>query len=675
MSSVFSRSETVLAALIMLILGIMMIPLPPVMMDILLSLNISLAIITLMVTLSVTTPLDFSVFPTLILIMTIFRIALEIAATRLILLHAFAGEVIYSFGNFVVGGNYVVGLIIFLILIVIQYLVITSGATRTAEVAARFTLDSMPGKQMGIDADLNAGLINDDQARERRRDIQREADFYGSMDGASKFVRGDAISAIVIMFINIIGGFIIGIVQHNMDIGQALSTYTLLTVGEGLVSQIPALLLSTSTGIIITRASSKGGLGSDTFTQMVAQPSAILFAALIMLIMGLIPGLPKLPFFILAAAFGFAGYLLVKKGKEEAISEEESQAEVPVVLPPVEIDPSILKVETLELEMGYSLVQLADVSRGEGILHRLALTRRKLSEEMGFIVPPIRVRDNLQLNSTRYQVKIRGNIVAVGDAYPNKLLAMPPAGQEVTISGIKVKEPVFGLNAVWIDLEQKEVAELSGYTVVDPSSVIVTHMTEVIKSNAVLILGRQETSTLIDSLKTTHPVLVEEVVPELLSIGDVQKVLHALLSEGISIRDMVTIFEALADNARQLRDVATLTEAVRKRIGKSITQIYEDSPGEISAIVIDANLEGEIYSNLTENKVLDNQFAQTIVNNITASVQEALSQGKRFVVLTTSRIRPHIRTLTLRALPKIPILSFEELDPNVKLKVIATVKK
>jgi len=675
MSSVFSRSETVLAALIMLILGIMMIPLPPVLMDILLSLNISLAIITLMVTLSVTTPLDFSVFPTLILIMTIFRIALEIAATRLILLHAFAGEVIYSFGNFVVGGNYVVGLIIFLILIVIQYLVITSGATRTAEVAARFTLDSMPGKQMGIDADLNAGLINDDQARERRKDIQREADFYGSMDGASKFVRGDAISAIVIMFINIIGGFIIGIVQHNMDIGQALSTYTLLTVGEGLVSQIPALLLSTSTGIIITRASSKGGLGSDTFTQMVAQPSAILFAALIMLIMGLIPGLPKLPFFILAGAFGFAGYYLVKKGKEVVISEEEAQAEVPVVLPPVEIDPSILKVETLELEMGYSLVQLADVSRGEGILHRLALTRRKLSEEMGFIIPPIRVRDNLQLNSTRYQVKIRGNIVAIGDAYPNKLLAMPPAGQEITISGIKVKEPVFGLNAVWIDLEQKEVAELSGYTVVDSSSVIVTHMTEVIKSNAVSILGRQETSTLIDSLKTTHPVLVEEVVPELLSIGDVQKVLHALLSEGISIRDMVTIFEALADNARQLRDVATLTEAVRKRLGKSITQMYEDSPGEISAIVIDANLESEIYSNLTENKVLDNQFAQTIVNNITSSVQEALSQGKRFVVLTTSRIRPHIRTLTLRALPRIPILSFEELDPNVKLKVIATVKK
>jgi flagellar biosynthesis protein FlhA len=675
MSSVFSRSETVLAALIMLILGIMMIPLPPIMMDILLSLNISLAIITLMVTLSVTTPLDFSVFPTLILIMTIFRISLEIAATRLILLHAFAGEVIYSFGNFVVGGNYVVGLIIFLILIVIQYLVITSGATRTAEVAARFTLDSMPGKQMGIDADLNAGLINDDQARERRRDIQREADFYGSMDGASKFVRGDAISAIVIMFINIIGGFIIGIVQHNMNIGQALSTYTLLTVGEGLVSQIPALLLSTSTGIIITRASSKGGLGSDTFTQMVAQPSAILFAALIMFVMGIIPGLPKLPFFILAAAFGSAGYYLVKQGKKVEISEEQAQAEAPIVLPPVEIDPSILKVETLELEMGYSLVQLADVSRGEGILHRLALTRRKLSEEMGFIIPPIRVRDNLQLNSTRYQVKIRGNITAIGDAYPNKLLAMPPAGQEVTISGIKVKEPVFGLNAVWIDLEQKEVAELSGYTVVDPSSVIVTHMTEIIKSNAVLILGRQETSTLIDSLKTTHPVLVEEVVPELLSIGDVQKVLHALLSEGISIRDMVTIFEALADNARQLRDVATLTEAVRKRIGKSITQMYEDSPGEISAIVIDANLEGEIFSNLTENKVLDNQFAQTIVNNITASVQEALSQGKRFVVLTTSRIRPHIRTLTLRALPRIPILSFEELDPNVKLKVIGTVKK
>jgi flagellar biosynthesis protein FlhA len=675
MSSVFSRSETVLAALIMLILGIMMIPLPPIMMDILLSLNISLAIITLMVTLSVTTPLDFSVFPTLILIMTIFRISLEIAATRLILLHAFAGEVIYSFGNFVVGGNYVVGLIIFLILIVIQYLVITSGATRTAEVAARFTLDSMPGKQMGIDADLNAGLINDDQARERRRDIQREADFYGSMDGASKFVRGDAISDIVIMFINIIGGFIIGIVQHNMNIGQALSTYTLLTVGEGLVSQIPALLLSTSTGIIITRASSKGGLGSDTFTQMVAQPSAILFAALIMFVMGIIPGLPKLPFFILAAAFGSAGYYLVKQGKKVEISEEQAQAEAPIVLPPVEIDPSILKVETLELEMGYSLVQLADVSRGEGILHRLALTRRKLSEEMGFIIPPIRVRDNLQLNSTRYQVKIRGNITAIGDAYPNKLLAMPPAGQEVTISGIKVKEPVFGLNAVWIDLEQKEVAELSGYTVVDPSSVIVTHMTEIIKSNAVLILGRQETSTLIDSLKTTHPVLVEEVVPELLSIGDVQKVLHALLSEGISIRDMVTIFEALADNARQLRDVATLTEAVRKRIGKSITQMYEDSPGEISAIVIDANLEGEIFSNLTENKVLDNQFAQTIVNNITASVQEALSQGKRFVVLTTSRIRPHIRTLTLRALPRIPILSFEELDPNVKLKVIGTVKK
>ncbi|WP_448590018.1 flagellar biosynthesis protein FlhA [Thermodesulfobium sp.] len=675
MSAIFSRTETVLAGLIMLILGIMMIPLPPTLMDILLSLNISLSIVTLMVTLSVKTPLDFSVFPTLILIMTIFRISLEIAATRLILLHAFAGEVINSFGTFVVGGNYVVGLIIFLILIVIQYLVITSGATRTAEVAARFTLDSMPGKQMGIDADLNAGLINEEQARERRKNIQREADFYGSMDGASKFVRGDAISAIVIMFINIIGGFIIGIVQHNMNIGQALSTYTLLTVGEGLVSQIPALLLSTSTGIIITRASSKDGLGTDTFTQMVAQPSAILFAALIMLIMGMIPGLPKIPFFILAVLFGFVGYYFIQRARKEEEAVEKTKVEVPVTLPPVEIDPSILKVETLELEMGYSLVQLADVGRGEGILHRLALTRRKLSEEMGFIIPPIRVRDNLQLNSTRYQIKIRGNVVAFGDAYPNKLLAMPPAGQEITISGIKVKEPVFGLNAVWIDLEQKEAAELSGYTVVDPSSVIVTHMTEVIKSNAVSILGRQETSVLIENLKATHPVLVEEVIPELLSIGDVQKVLHALLSEGVSIRDMVTIFEALADNARQLRDVTTLTEAVRKRLGKAITQMYEDAPGEISAIVIDANLESEIYSSLTENKVLDNQFAQIIVNNITSSVQEALSQGKRFVVLTTSRIRPHIRALTLRALPRIPIMSFEELDPNVKLKVIATVRK
>lgn len=659
----------------MLILGIMMIPLPPTLMDVLLSLNISLSIVTLMVTLSVKTPLDFSVFPTLILIMTIFRISLEIAATRLILLHAFAGEVINSFGTFVVGGNYVVGLIIFLILIVIQYLVITSGATRTAEVAARFTLDSMPGKQMGIDADLNAGLINEEQARERRKNIQREADFYGSMDGASKFVRGDAISAIVIMFINIIGGFIIGIIQHNMNIDQALSTYTLLTVGEGLVSQIPALLLSTSTGIIITRASSKDGLGTDTFTQLVAQPSAILFAALIMLIMGMIPGLPKLPFFILALFFGFVGYYFIQRAKKEEIIEEETQVEAPVTLPPVEIDPSILRVETLELEMGYALVQLADVSRGEGILHRLALTRRKLSEEMGFIIPPIRVRDNLQLNSTRYQIKIRGNIVAFGDAYPNKLLAMPPAGQEITISGIRVKEPVFGLNAVWIDLEQKEVAELSGYTVVDPSSVIVTHMTEVIKANAVLILGRQETSVLIENLKSTHPVLVEEVIPELLSIGDVQKILHALLSEGISIRDMVTIFEALADNARQLRDVTSLTEAVRKRLGKAITQMYEDSPGEISAIVIDANLESEIYSSLAENKVLDNQFAQTVVNSITTSIQEALSQGKRFVILTTSRIRPHIRALTLRALPRIPIMSFEELDPGVKLKVIGTIRK
>ncbi|PMB77075.1 MAG: flagellar biosynthesis protein FlhA [Fervidicoccus fontis] len=675
MSVIFSRTETVLAGLIMLILGIMMIPLPPTLMDILLSLNISLSIVTLMVTLSVKTPLDFSVFPTLILIMTIFRISLEIAATRLILLHAFAGEVINSFGTFVVGGNYVVGLIIFLILIVIQYLVITSGATRTAEVAARFTLDSMPGKQMGIDADLNAGLINEEQARERRKNIQREADFYGSMDGASKFVRGDAISAIVIMFINIIGGFIIGIVQHNMSISKALSTYTLLTVGEGLVSQIPALLLSTSTGIIITRASSKDGLGTDTFTQMVAQPSAILFAALIMLIMGMIPGLPKLPFFILALFFGFIGYYFIQRARKEEIVEEKTQVEAPVSLPPVEIDPSILRVEALELEMGYALVQLADISRGEGILHRLALTRRRLSEEMGFIIPPIRVRDNLQLNSTRYQIKIRGNIVAFGDAYPNKLLAMPPAGQEITISGIKVKEPVFGLNAVWIDLEQKEVAELSGYTVVDPSSVIVTHMTEVIKANAVLILGRQETSVLIENLKSTHPVLVEEVIPELLSIGDVQKVLHALLSEGISIRDMVTIFEALADNARQLRDVTSLTEAVRKRLGKAITQMYEDSPGEISAIVIDANLEGEIYSNLAENKVLDSQLAQTVVNNITSSAQEALSQGKRFVILTTSRIRPHIRALTLRALPRIPIMSFEELDPGVKLKVIGTIRK
>jgi len=498
------------------IVAVLVIPLPPVLLDVLLSLNLAVTFMVFLLTVYVKRPLDFSVFPSLLLLVTLFRLSLNVASTRLILLHAYAGRVIQAFGYFVVGGNYVVGIIVFLILVVINFIVITRGATRISEVAARFTLDSMPGKQMSVDADLNAGLITEEEARKRRFEIERQADFYGAMDGASKFVRGDAIAAIIILLVNIIGGLAIGILQHHMSPQQALHTYTLLTVGDGMVSQIPALIISTAAGIIITRSSSESYLALDFTRQILSQPKAIAIVAFLLFLFALLPGLPKLPLFMLAS-LAAGVYYIVSQSEREKRREKEIEKKPPEKKESVE---ELLRIDPLEVEIGYGLIPLVDASQGGDILERITLIRRQLALELGIVVPPIRVRDNIQLEPSHYRIKIRGMEIAEGELMVRHYLAMDTGMVEKPLKGVKTKDPAFGLPAIWIKEEEREEAEKAGYTVVSASSVFITHLTEIIRSHAYELLGRQEVKNLLDNLQQDYPAVVEELVPNLLSLGD-----------------------------------------------------------------------------------------------------------------------------------------------------------
>ncbi|MBP2662575.1 MAG: flhA [Firmicutes bacterium] len=567
-------SDVMVAVAIITIVVMMIIPLPTMLLDLLLTLNITLALIIVMVAIYNIQPLDFSVFPSLLLITTLFRLALNVSSTRLILLEGHAGEVIAAFGNFVVGGNAVVGFIVFVILIIIQFIVITKGAERVAEVAARFTLDAMPGKQMSIDADLNAGLISDKDARERRRNIQREADFYGAMDGASKFVKGDAIAAIIIIVINIVGGFVIGMVQRNLDVLQALQTYTLLTVGEGLVNQIPALLVSTATGLVVTRAASDSNLGSDLTRQIINNPRIFFIASGVLLILGLIPGLPGVPFFALSAITGGVGYTLIRTKQSDVQMEASQQEEIEKeeVRKPENII-ALLQVDPMELEIGYSLIPLVDVSQGGDLLDRVVMIRRQCALELGLIVPTIRIRDNIQLKPNIYVIKLKGIEIARGELMLDHFLAMDSGAAFESVPGVETVEPAFGLPALWIQETYREQAELAGYTVVDPVSVLATHLTEIIKSHAAEILGRQEVQTLVESVKQNNATVVEELTPNLLSIGEIQKILGNLLREKVSIRDLVTIFETVADYAQLTKDTEILTEYVRHALSRQISLI------------------------------------------------------------------------------------------------------
>ncbi len=677
---ILKNSDIMVACGIIAIVIMMIVPMPSFLLTLLLTINITLALIILLVTMYTQESLELSIFPSLLLITTLFRLALNVSSTRLILLKGNAGALIDAFGNFVVGGNPIVGFVIFLILIVIQFVVITKGAERVAEVAARFTLDAMPGKQMSIDADLNAGLISEQDARDRRNKIQREANFYGAMDGASKFVKGDAIAGIIITIINIIGGLVIGVITMKMPIAQAAQRFTLLTVGDGLVSQIPALMISTSTGIIVTRAASEGSLGRDVIGQIFSQPKALFIATGALLFLSMIPGLPHIPFITIAIIVGTLAYLINRTSKQAAQAEalEAEEDAIEETRKPENVL-SLLQVDPMELEIGYSLIPLVDPQQGGDLLDRVTMIRRQMAMEMGLVVPPIRIRDNMQLKPSVYKIKMKGMDIAQGEMMVGYYMAMDSGMVQSSVDGIETMEPAFGLPALWVTEEKREEAELNGYTVVDLSSVIATHLTEIIRRHADEILGRQETQALIDNLKENYSAIVEELIPNLLTMGEVQKVLQNLLCEQISIRNLVTIFESLADQARATRDIDALTEYVRQSLVRQISQQYKPQGHSLPVITLDADLEKLMMQSLQQTEQgsyinIDPNTIQTIYKNVQEVVEQASRQGYQVVILCSPMVRIYFKRLVERVVPDIPVLSYNELDGTFDVQSVGMVK-
>ena len=679
-SRLFFRSDAIISLAVVAILMVMIIPLPSVLLDLFLSINITVSLLILVISLYTARALDFSVFPSLLLVTTLFRLSLNVASTRLILLYGnegpgAAGSIIQSFGQFVVGGNYVVGIVIFLILVVINFMVITKGAGRVAEVAARFTLDAMPGKQMAIDADLNAGLISDDEARTRRQEIAREADFYGAMDGASKFVRGDAIAGIIITLINIGAGFIIGVLQKGMPMVQAAQNYTILTVGDGLVGQIPALVISTAAGILVTRSAGSGDFGSELKEQFIPHPRAIWVVAGILLVFALIPGMPKIAFLILAALLGAGAYQLQKNFRQAAAEEQAVASEQ---VRPEQIDyQQMLGVDLLELEVGYGLIPLVDTQQDGELLQRIHSIRKQFALEMGLIIPPIHIRDNLQLKPNEYGILLKGTRVAQGEILPGHFLAMDPGTATESVKGTPTTEPAFGLPALWIPADRKERAQISGYTVVDCNTVMATHISETIKRYCYELLGRQEAQNLLDNLAKSYPKLVEELVPQLLSLGNVMKVLQNLLREQVSIRDMRSILETLADHAGQSQDPEVLTEYVRQALGRSICSRITEDGATLPVLTFDRRIE-ETLQEAVQNPgqggylALDPDRARAILAAL-SETGKSWSGGQQQVLLCPSTIRRHVKKLTERYLPNLAVLSHNEIAAHLKVKSVATV--
>ncbi|MCX8092800.1 MAG: flagellar biosynthesis protein FlhA [Candidatus Goldbacteria bacterium] len=682
-----SMRRSVDLIIVLAIIGVVLmivIPLPPMLLDFLLTINIALALVVLLITMYTKEPLHFSTFPALLLITTVFRLALNISATRLVLSEAYAGEVIETFGSFVVGtrdlSGLVIGLVIFTIIIVIQFVVITSGAQRVAEVAARFTLDAMPGKQMAIDADLNAGLITDDEARQRRRDIEKEADFYGAMDGASKFVRGDAIAAIIIVIINIIAGFFIGIIFHGMTMGEAAMRYTILTIGEGLVTQIPALLLSVGTGIIVTRAASEANLGQDFAGQMLSQPKAIGLVGFIVFLLGLIfpSWIVKIPFFLLAIISWIVAYTLnVAAMREEAIMKEKKEKEELAHREPESVLP-LIQVDTMELEIGFALIPYVDPGQGGDLLDRVTMLRKQIALELGLVIPPIRIRDNMQLSSNEYVIKIKGAEVARGKVEIGYFLAMKPGSTGEDIEGIETKDPAFNLPAKWIKEEEKRNAEIKGYTIVDVPSVISTHLSEVIRANAAELLTRQDVHKLVDIVRKTNAAVVDELIPGNLSIGEVQKVLQNLLKEKVSIRDLVTIFETLADYAKTTKDTDILTEFVRQSMARHFTNKHTKD-GIMYAITIDSDLEQKIIDSLRQTEKpgligLPPATIQKIYNSLISEYKKNVGKDYETVVLCSPLIRSYFRKISEKILPNLPVLSYNEILPKIEVRSVGVVR-
>ncbi|NLA57325.1 MAG: flagellar biosynthesis protein FlhA [Firmicutes bacterium] len=664
---------------VILIIVMMVLPLPPLMLDILLAVNISLSLLILLLTMNVNEPLQLSVFPSLLLVATLFRLALSVSSTRLILLRGYAGRIIEAFGNFVVGGNYVVGFVIFLILVVVQFLVITKGAERVAEVAARFTLDAMPGKQMSVDADLNAGLITDEEARRRRRDIAREADFYGAMDGASKFIKGDAIAGIIIVVIDILGGLVIGVIQQGMALADALQRYTLLTVGDGLVTQVPALLISTATGIIITRAASESSLGTEMSQQLLSEPKTLKIAAGVMLLFALVPGLPVIPFMVLSGATGGLAYTLDrwKAAQVQMEQQEAEEREIEETRRPENVL-NYLQLDRIELEIGYGLIPLVDAEQDGDLLERITLIRRQMAMELGLVIPPVRIRDNLQLAPGAYSIKIKGVEVGKGELMLNHYLCMDSGAVTEPVEGIETREPAFGLPALWVSASRRQEAEVAGYTVVDPPSVLATHLTELIRRHAHELVGRQEVKLLLDGLKEDYGAVVDELVPNLLTLGEIQKVLQNLLKENVSIRDPVTILECLADYAPLTKDTDVLTEYVREALARQISQSHMGDRGFIPAITLDPAIEDLIAAGIqhTERGTfvnIDPKDAGRLLDELAKTWEKASAAGHQPVVLCSPQVRLALRRLTERALPSLPILSYNEIAADASVQAVGMV--
>lgn len=674
-------TDVVAALVVVMVVVMMIVPLPPMLLDFLITINISISLAIVITTLYVPRALDFSSFPSLLLLTTLFRLAINISVTRLILLEGDAGQVVEAFGNFVVGGNVVVGIIIFTVLIVIQFIVITAGAGRVAEVGARFTLDAMPGKQMAIDADLNNGQITEDEARKRRDEISQEADFFGSMDGASKFIKGDAVAAIVITLINLIGGIIVGVVQQGMPFSDAAQHFSLLTIGDGLAAQIPALLISVAMGIIVTRAANSGDdLGSDVASQLVKQRKAPLVAGGVIMAFALVPALPKIPFIVIGGALFYLGWMLKRQGEKEeaaqvALAEQEA---LPAAKPAAEDPRAALNIDPLELAIGFGLVPLVDSGSGGTLLTRVSNVRRQIAAELGTVIPSVRIHDEVGLSSHEYVLRVRGAEVARGQVMAGHQLALDPGDAIGQLAGIPTREPAFGLPALWIPDVARAEAEARGYTVVDAESVLVTHLTETIRGHVADLMTRQDVRQLLDGLKETNQAVVEEVVPDLLSVGEIQRVLQALLREGVSIRDLGAIVETVGDRARVTRDPQLLAEYARQALGRAIVGPHLDEESRLRAIALDPAVEQEVSESIAQTPdgeylAMEPNRAHALVQALAAQSEEAFSLGRRPVVLCSSRIRRHLRRLLEQSAPQLSVCAYNEIAPGINVETIGVV--
>ncbi|WP_231398341.1 flagellar biosynthesis protein FlhA [Conexibacter woesei] len=675
-------TDLIAAGVVVLVVVMLIVPLPPMLLDLMITLNISCGLAIVITTLYVEKAIDFSVFPSLLLITTMFRLAINISVTRLILLHGDAGGVVKAFGEFVIGGNIVVGLVIFLILVVIQFMVVTAGAGRVAEVGARFTLDAMPGKQMAIDADLNAGQITEEEARRRRKEISQEADFYGAMDGASKFVKGDAMAGVVITMINLIGGIVVGVLMQHLSFSDAIHHFSLLSVGDGLCAQIPALLISVATGIIVTRSGDERDLGNQVVGQISKQKRAPMVAGVVICFFALIPGLPKIPFLIIGGLFIYAGRRLQRTAAAEELLAATTAADA-AALPAPAASPrdqvqDALNLDPLELCIGFGLVPLVDGSAGGSLLQRVSAVRRQIAAEVGTIIPSVRIHDEVGLQSHEYSVKVRGTEVARGQIMAGHQLALDPGDAFGHLDGIPTQDPAYGMAAVWITDAQRAEAEALGYTVVDAESVVVTHLTETIRRHTADLLTRQDVRTLLDSLKEHNSAVVEEVVPDLLSVGELQRVLQALLREGVSIRDLGAVVEAAGDRARVTRDPELLAEYARQALGRTIVSPYLDAERTLRAITLDPGLEQEVSDAIAQTPdgeylAMDPNRAQALVHQLSNHVEQAVTRGRRPVLICSSRVRRHLRRLCEQALPQLSVCAYNEIAPGIGVETIGVV--